>query len=148
MKKKPSDEFLALQKEWYDKLKECGFNDIEILKGNQFELKDDPYWKSLMKDWANASKTVIQEANANYYRIIDEWLSDPETPFRSPFDRMIMQMHSEGRKKIEIFNALREARCPKSLATIRFIIRRYEEKWGLMTYAMNQMNRYPRKPTK
>src|SRR6185312_4267324 len=89
---------------------------------------------------------VLRDAKIDYFHVISGWVNDPDTIFRSKADRMIMEMYANGIKKKDIFSSLKEAGFPKSLAAIRFIIRRYEEKWGITTYTMEQLNR-KRKPT-
>lgn len=122
--KRTDDTFKKLQHEWYRRLAESGFEDIETLnKSNKLAMKR---FKEILP--------IEIESNSEYYRCIGHHLNDPDTVFLTEEDRLIMTMHGDGAKLVEIIKGLKARSLHRNRMAIRFIIRRYEVKWRLMNY--------------
>jgi hypothetical protein len=146
---KTNDEnFKELQKDWYQKLKDTGFEDIETLTSNGFRLKQEHrrFFRSRGDRDRDMWQTVFIEAKTNYYLRLTHKVNDPETEFRSDLDRIIMTLHSEGFSKVQIVQFLEAFGYKRKRKAIIYLIRRYEHKWGLKTYTQKQLNRKPKKP--
>lgn len=95
-------DFAALKKEWYNKLKETGFEDIE---------QDDNYLKSWTSSLVKArNKGSYSESKAEYYRIASHFLHDHA--FVSKKEQFIWERHSEGISIRNIAIALKQAGIP------------------------------------
>lgn len=82
----PNDKLLQkLQKEWYAKLRESGFKDIEQADGN---LK---IWSRFFKGKLD---TLQGEAKAQYFRAAGQFLHSHQ--FASEYDKTIWDMHANG----------------------------------------------------
>lgn len=88
--------FRKLQKEWYQKLKESGFEDLE-----HFKMGDMVPKILALKDAARMGVSVEQiEDGFEYYRSAGIFLH--EYCFATELDRKIWEMHSNGAPLIEI----------------------------------------------
>jgi hypothetical protein len=92
-----SPEFKKLQKEWAEKLKQEGFEDIESDKGN-------------LKQWASSVfksqySEVLFQAKEDYYRIANQLLH--EYVFNSALERKIWMLHAQGMGHINIATQLK-----------------------------------------
>ena len=98
-----SKEFRDLQKEWYRKLEEVGFNDIE---------------KNTRSD-----NIIIQEStssdNSEYYRQAAFFLYNYEE-FRNDKHRKVWELHSQGKTQKEIVIITGISRCSISLWIIKY----------------------------
>lgn len=144
-------EFKALQKLWYQRIKDAGFEDAERLVDGEPILKKtsghqglvfftDDLEEMLQKEVAASSK---EESKASYYNFMAQKVQ--ETVFTSAIDRLILEGHSEGKHIRHICEDLRKAGEPRGRNTVRFRIRIYEMRWGLRQYTPKQLNRYARK---
>jgi hypothetical protein len=133
-----SKEFEEAQRVWEAKLKESGFKDIEK------RLPTGTEQRAL-----NPANRDRQEAEAEYYRLISLKVSEEEL-FENEMDRLIMERIAEGKKITEISAELKaklppgKQRSRHNRRTIRYIRRRYENKWGIRSWKPEQMR--PRKP--
>lgn len=117
-------EFEALKRDWYSKLKETGFKDIEETQGPV--VPSHVRYYSLTDD---------------YYISISKFVNAEDTVFKSELEKFVMLRHSEGAKKADIVRELTERGTPRYKESIRFIIRRYEMKWGIRRYSDKQLDR-------
>lgn len=116
-----SGAFKQLKGEWYKKIQELGFVDIEDEHGR------------LKQNASNSYRTSIQpviESKLRYYELLGQ-MAHQET-FRDHVERLIIERRSNGVKFKDICRELKEMgeRCHKS--TIRRIMRYYERKWGIL----------------
>lgn len=131
--KQPKDEFRKLQKEWYKKLKDLGFNDIEIFKDDELVLS---VYKSRETRQEIKRKQLM---TFEYFICLSQAVEDAGTFFRNEIDRYILRRFAEGAKIKIIVEELLERGTPKHRHTVRFIIRRYEMAWGFKYYTSNQL---------
>ncbi len=133
--KLPRNEFIKLQQEWYQKLAEAGFKDIERLRGDDLVLV--PSGTELRYRRTNAHYRRLKE---EYYRCIAQEAQDEENVFRNEVDKYILIRHSEGAKIKTIVKELEESGNGRNRDSVRFIIRRYEMEWGLGNYDHKQLH--------
>lgn len=128
------DEFLRLQKHWYQRLSESGFKDIERLDGEELVL-DRP----APEDYFRVSP-FEREMREQYYLAICHAVFSDETFFRNEIDRYILSRHAEGAKAKHIAEELKTRGIIRHRHSIRFIVRKYEMAWGLRSYNDKQLN--------
>ena len=90
--------FKSLRDEWYQILKEDGFNDIEQTDG-------------LLKFWTNTRFRVVHnvelyESKKKYFELAGQYCHDGI--FKSEINRKIWQLHSEGLSIREIADKIKE----------------------------------------
>lgn len=116
-------EFKKLQKEWYEKLAESGFNDIENTEDEYAPLKDTystSGWKRALSDPRNVQK---EEYFSNATLFLDTY------EFVKQKDEIVWRLHSEGMSNRSISKELRGMGFNKKVAprTIDRIINKYKE---------------------
>lgn len=129
------DEFRNLQNEWYQKLSKEGFRDIEKLKGDELVLSQ---FASHCFCGMDVLSRFLKE---QYFRYISQIALDEDTFFRNDIDRHILIRHSEGAMIKVIVEELEDMGSPRHRHSVRFIIRRYQIKWGLRKYSDKQLNK-------
>jgi hypothetical protein len=126
--------FKELQKEWYAKLKDAGFDDAEKNTGENEVIK-----QYAVNAYSNQSDIRIS-AKQDYFSILRQNVESQA--FDRAMDKIIMCMIADGKRIRDIQDALQmigEYRCRNA---ITLIIRRYEMRWGIKTYTDKQMNKY------
>lgn len=78
--------FLELQKQWYKKLKDTGFEDIEQ---DEEKLKNRTALQNLSK-----YEPITAAAKEEYYRLAGQFLYEYE--FSNDRERVIWELHSDG----------------------------------------------------
>lgn len=128
------DDFKQLQKEWYSRLADEGFKDIE---------KHDDL--SLIHQW---SSYVYRKAKDPYVRWSKQeyFMSMTECANTQPFDRdvdaIIINMVTDGKSIKDISKCLKDLHLkPSHRHSIRYIIRKYEHRWGIRTWKPEQLDR-------
>ncbi len=129
-----SANFKELTKDWYKRLKEDGFRDIEQ---DEEHLKDTSY-----KAYQGADE-IVRETKLLYYTLISQNVG--RTSFPNEVDGIILMLHAEGNNIKRICDKLCEYGLSRNRHTVRVTIRRYEMLWGIRQYTPNQLNKYPRK---
>lgn len=125
--------FKALQKEWYQRLKDDGFQDAEEVVDGKSVLK-----QIASHVYRNHGLFEIENKEA-YYQFISQKVQ--ETVFAKSVDRIIMSRHAEGRLRKHIVEELEEIGEPRCRNTITFRIRKYEMEWGMRQYTPKQLNK-------
>lgn len=128
--KATSDEFKKLQKDWYQRLKENGFKDIE---------KDERLNEPVETLFRNTDE-FLMPLQEEYYRLLSQAVNDENTVFKNEADRYILTKYSEGMQIKDIVEDLSKLGMPRKRLAIRYIIRRYEMKWKIKTYSKKQLN--------
>ncbi len=125
--------FKALQQAWYARLEKEGFRDAEEIIGGEYVLKQiaaHPYRDmDHLTIWAKES----------YYRLM--CLQVQKGEFATEVDRLVLTMFAEGRRIKHIVEALHNLGTPRARNSVRFIIRKYEMRWGLREYTAKQLNK-------
>ena len=81
-------DFKKLQNEWYKKLKEGGFNDIE------FGLNNTPFIEQHEFDRISIIENAKNDRREEYYSLASKYYW--ENMFKSELDKLIWYYHSEG----------------------------------------------------
>lgn len=104
-----------LKKEWYEKLKQDEFKDIEGFKESNVQLRTIQMELDRHK---NFQSKEAYEATLNYYQWARSKAS--EGRFKSPEDRLIWENHAEGlsRRKISPFVSLDGSWITRKLSRI------------------------------
>ena len=117
-KKSKQVDLQALQKQWYAKLADEGFEDIEWTKGN-----NSPYLKTAL----NTKDPFHFVAKQEYYNMAESYLHN-RMELRGR-ERFIWKLHSEGATYEEITNAYnRRYKNHKSVYTIYYDVQKILER--------------------
>lgn len=136
MSKLTKAEFNKLKREWYGKLKESGFEDIE-------EKVPNPIW---LRDCDTASYPFRcmaphkRKDRAEYFNVLTAIVNNPATEFRNATDKYILNCYIDGYEIAAIIRSLAHIGIFRDRKTIRILIRRYEMKWHLRKYTRKQLN--------
>lgn len=125
--------FKELQDEWYQRLKDDGFDDAEESVGEEMRLKQNAEHAFA---WVDEVEFVATEA---YFNFVSQMVQ--VTPFRNDVDRIILESHAAGKKIKHICAELASIGKKRHRASIRYRIRVYEMKWGIRKYTRKQLNR-------
>jgi hypothetical protein len=134
--KQPGGKLRDLQRHWYKILEDSGFEDIEQLVRGELVLKQTANHSMWDKD------PFDREMDQEYFRLIFHKACDPTTAYRNEVDKLIMQMHADGAKNIDIVRALETRGDPRCRRAVRVIIRKYEMMWNIRKYTRKQLNKY------
>lgn len=125
--------FRALQRGWYERLAESGFEDAEELVSGEPALKQNAHHAAPYEH--HDRRTAREE----YYRMLRSFAA--AEAFDSEIERTIMILAAEGTRQKEIeatLNQMGIRRPPRFLAaerrcreSIRLTIRKYERRWGI-----------------
>jgi hypothetical protein len=87
-------EFVELQEQWYKKLKDSGFDDIE--KNETYLIVNSSSKFNSKRNQVGSMQNVIDGINSRteYYRIAGHFLYDYK--FANDLDKFIWELHSEG----------------------------------------------------
>lgn len=110
MTRKPKTEFERLKDEWYKKLKESGFEDIE---------SDETRLKKWSSQFGRMDHSVIQ-IRESYYQMATRFFN--EHNFDTDLDKVIWLYHSEGIGSREIVDTLAKVNIQTSHTIICRII--------------------------
>jgi hypothetical protein len=125
--------FKKLAKTWDKKLKQSGFKDAEI------SLKGDRALKQRATNSYRQANELEREARLEYFSIMGKFAHN--TCFNNLIEQHVMIRHSEGSTIKEILKELwKLKRITRNRKTIRFIIRRWQNKWGVKIWTLKQMN--------
>lgn len=129
----------SLQKEWYKKLKNSGFQDIEKEIKGECVLKSQSTCEGKYAGIYRFMSQVEREAKEDYFRILFQKASQ-EQNFLDDSDKLIMERTAEGKNIREISEELIERKLHKyDRHTILYVRRRYENKWGIKKWTKQQM---------
>ncbi len=111
-----SQKFKSLQRSWYEKLSQSGFNDIENSKYEVSQLKD---WHCVYFQIRHTPESF--EAKQEYYRLATAFFNTHD--FQSEQDKQIWLLHADGYSIREIAAMIQKSvyrvhKAIKSLSTI------------------------------
>lgn len=129
-----SDNFKALQKEWYERLEESGFEDAEVMVGSNMTLR-----QSATHPYRHCKGELDREMKAAYYNFIAQQIHEEQ--FEDEVDQLILTWHADGAEVNTICQKLDEAGKRRCRRTVRVTIRRYEMQWGMREYTPRQLNK-------
>lgn len=125
-------QFKALSKVWDYKLEQTGFKDVEI------EIKGDRALKQKATNCYRQASQLERESRLEYYCFLGYLVHN--TQFENEIDKLVMFKHSEGATIKEIVEVIKATGNRRDRRTIRFIIRRWQAKWGIKSWTLQQMN--------
>jgi hypothetical protein len=98
------DNFKALQKAWYKKLRDEGFDDIEQDEEN-LKVWHSHFFANRLKNRHTQSSWASKE---EYFRVAGQFLHDHE--FLDPLDKAVWELHANGLPVTKIVDELRSRR--------------------------------------
>jgi hypothetical protein len=134
-----TEAFRDLQKAWYAKLSDSGFDDQERLVNGEPQLSQSASHVFEGPGW----DMFEYEQRAHYYRMLGQKAHGHT--FKRKSDEVIMLLFADGKKVRQIIEALiaiGEGRCRQA---IRNTIRKYEKAWGLKHYSWKELGRSDKK---
>ncbi len=118
--------FKITSKEWDKKLKQSGFIDDE-------EAMRKPH-----RGYEKASQ-LERELRYEYYSLIGHHVHNTEFP--NILEKQILILHAEGFNISEISRELGDFKhFEKNRKDIRYIIRRWQQRWGIKRWSLKQLN--------
>lgn len=140
-----SPQFVSLKEEWDKKLAATGFEDAEKEINGELALKrvslSEGKWGGVYRH-AHGLKGIHEKAD--YFRVLSQKFLQEEQ-FDDDLDRLIMERTMEGKSIKEISDELKgmlspgQTRSKHNRDTIRYIRRRYENKWGIRIWSQFNM---------
>lgn len=124
--------FKQLSKNWDQRLKDSGFIDSEL------EIKGDRVLKQRATNVYRQASQLERESRFEYYSFLG-YLSH-NTLFPNDLEKYVMVRHSEGATIKEIVHEISLRGISRDRKTIRYIIRRWQMKWGIRTWSLREMN--------
>lgn len=118
--------------EWNKILKESGFVDAEI------ELNGGVTLKQRATNAYRQASQLERDTRLDYYLHLGYWTHN--TKFPNKLEAFIMTRHAEGATIKEIVEEIKTKHRSLNRKTIRFIIRRWQTKWGIRRWNCRQMN--------
>lgn len=136
MSKLTKEEFKKLQTEWYQKLQDSGFKDLEERFENPLCLRIQDRADYYFKRLAPHKRKDKEE----YFNVLTAIVYNPSTQFKNPTDKFILYAYVEGHRISAIIKSLAQLGVLRNRKTIRILIRRYEMRWHLRKYTRKQLN--------
>jgi hypothetical protein len=130
MKYHQTSQFKKLRDQWYRKLAKSGFEDIEKLGHTSTE-------PVLITCTKISSMTLAKEVAQEYYVLITHRVSSEK--FDCPEDEIVMRRISNGIRIKVISEELKSLGYKNERKTIRYIIRKYEQRWGIKKWKPEQL---------
>lgn len=94
MSPRPAKSFKSLQTEWYKKLKDSGFNDIEQDEDNLTQWSSSKIYRGQNNGASFEDAMLKREMTTEYYRLAGQFLH--EHVFKNDKEKLIWRLHSEG----------------------------------------------------
>lgn len=124
--------FKDLYTEWNQKLKESGFEDSEV------ESRGERLLKQRSSNSYRQADELERQTRLDYFLLLGYLAYN--TDFDNDFDKLVMLRHSEGKTIKEIVDEINTQGISRDRKTIRFIIRRWQMRWGIRDWKLKQMN--------
>lgn len=127
-----SREFKEIEEEWYKKLKDTGFQDIEYMKRGEQQLA-----QSCLNVYYQQNSISVDN-KTSYFTAIRDKIN--EEPWNNQLHKLILSFHAEGVSKVETVKILKsQFNISIHRQTVMFIVRRYVHKWGIRFFTKEQM---------
>lgn len=124
--------FKFLSKTWSQKLEQSGFVDCEI------DLKEGRVLRQRATNVYRQASESERESRLEYYSFLGYLAHN--TLFPNDLEKLVMIRHSEGATIKEIVIEINKLGIFRDRKTIRFIIRRWQTKWGVKNWSLREMN--------
>jgi len=128
--------FKILSRQWNKRLIESGFSDAEI------EIKSDRILKQRATNSYRQATQLERESRLEYYCFLGYLANNTEFP--NELEKFVMLRHAEGATIREIVDELNCRGIIRHRQTIRYVIRRWQTKWGIRTWSLREMNLKPK----
>ena len=122
-----SQSFLKVQRAWYKKLEKEGFKDAEI------NINGDLRLRQISSHVYKNSSAIERENKLKYFELLAVLVN--EKTFDNDLDKQVMTLKSLGSKTNEIAQRLKRHK-----QTIRYVIRKYENRWGLKKWTPEELD--------
>lgn len=116
-----SKQYKDLKVEWYKKLKESGFDDVEQDEDNLKEWTSSKLYRGQNNGASFEHIQVTRSSREEYYRLAGYFLYDHE--FKTPLEKEIWTYHSDGKSLREIASILREQKVKIYKDKVHIIIK-------------------------
>lgn len=123
-----------LQRHWYKRLADEGFEDIEHLFNGEVVLKERADYRYRRID---PDERLARE---EYFRAIGQMANDDETKFKNEVYRFVMIRHADGIAVNLISKGLIAIGKKRNPQAIRYIIRRHEMMWKVRCYNRKELD--------
>lgn len=128
-----SEHFKALQKEWYRRAADSGFDDHESVIEGEYELKD-------LRPYRSHEGELRKIRDIPYYDKLTDLVNAHN--FSDEVHKIVLTLCSQGKRIKFICLELKKMGTPRTREAIRFIIRKYEMLWGIKQYSKKQLNKW------
>ena len=130
-----SSEFKKLQKQWYAKLKDSGFVDAETV--GLPAAPDGMLTQRSSNAYKQADLSVIA-IKAEYFSMVAECVEKEQ--WDDATYEFILRNHADGKSHLAIVRLFaKEKGDTIHRQTVRYVIRRYLNKWGIKYYSPDQL---------
>ena len=126
-------QFQELYNEWEKRLEQEGLGDIEKSLGTKRALKQNS------SNVYRQIDPIRREAKELYFRQLSSCLHT--ACFDCSVDRVVMVLRAQGAKIVEICRHLATLGMSRYRRTVRFIIRKYEDRWGIRSWRPEQLKK-------
>jgi hypothetical protein len=124
-------QFKVISQAWELKLEKSGFVDAEI------EVKGDRVLKQRATNCYRQASQLDRESRLEYFTFLGYLAHN--TQFKSELEKIVMIRHSEGKTSKEILKELNKNGIIRCRQNIEYIIRRWQNKWGVKSWSLKQM---------
>ena len=131
MTKWNTPEFKQLQKEWYQRLDDEGFQDAEVLIDGELVLQQRA------SNVYRGSPQIQRESKEAYFRLLGQLVH--KAKFDRKIDKTVLMAYAAGDRITVIVRDLKKEGTPRNRTAVRFIIRKYKMRWGLEEYTNKQL---------
>jgi hypothetical protein len=129
-------EFIEISKEWEKKLAENGLPNIEDESRRMLKQNSPNVYRQMDSPRRKAKEEYFQQLGCALY-----WSS-----FDNEVDRIVMMLKADGTKISEICHELLARGMSRYRRTVRLIIRKYENRWGIKHWKPDQLKyNWPKK---
>jgi hypothetical protein len=114
-----NNNYKQLRKEWYKKLKDEGFNDIEKLDGDLIEWHTSRFTKA-------TNRRYSIEAKSDYYYLANQFLNTYK--FKNELFRAIWEYHANGISQRDIVKLLNQLNLTeKGRGFVEYVLKKHKE---------------------
>ena len=124
-----TSQFKELQAQWYERIKETGFVDIE---------KSELLKQNAPNSYRQAAK-IVRDAKLLYHLLLSAKLEEHKCD--NDIDTFVMMALSQGLTFMKISGELKKRGHNTHRETIRFIRRKYEHRWGIRVWKTHQLTK-------
>jgi hypothetical protein len=129
--------FKALESEWYAKLQQSGFADIERKPPNDASPHPELVLRQNSANAFRQADQLARESRVAYFERVTELAA--REPWINSADQLIMRRRGEGVLIKDIARELESLGLKCHRQTIRYVIRKFEVKWAIRKWKPEQL---------